>query len=250
VIFRTAGSPIKINAATRPALFQALRRRITRGDGFALATLNLDHLTKLPKDQAFARAYAAQDLVVADGRPVTWLCRLAGQQVALIPGSDLIIPLCKLAAELNIAVALVGSSEDTLARAAAVLTDRVPGLVIGFSHAPPYGFDPQSASASAVLRDLGKSGSRLCLVALGAPKQELFAARGRALLPEVGFASIGAGLDFIAGQQRRAPRIMRILPLEWFWRLLQDPRRMAPRYAKCFAILPGLIGSSLQQRFR
>jgi len=95
---------------------------------------------------------------------------------------------------------------------------------------------------------LAESGARLCFIALGAPKQEIFAARGRTQVPDVGFASIGAGLDFLSGHQVRAPRIMRLLAMEWFWRALQSPARMVPRYAKCFAILPGLTIQALRQR--
>ena len=96
--------------------------------------------------------------------------------------------------------------------------------------------------------DLAESGAGLCFLALGAPKQEILAARGRRIAPKVGFASIGAGLDFLAGHQTRAPRIVRMLALEWLWRALQSPRRMVPRYAKCFAILPGLTVQALRQR--
>ena len=98
---------VVVNVATSAALFQALRARFAKGQGFALATLNLDHLTKLPGDPGFAAAYHAQDLIVADGRPVVWLSQLAKQPVALMPGSDLIIPLCELAAEQSLPIALV-----------------------------------------------------------------------------------------------------------------------------------------------
>jgi N-acetylglucosaminyldiphosphoundecaprenol N-acetyl-beta-D-mannosaminyltransferase len=64
----------------------------------------------------------------------------------------------------------------------------------------------------------------------------------------MGFASIGAGLDFLSGHQQRAPMVMRKMGLEWLWRMLQSPARMVPRYAKCFAILPGLLVQALRQR--
>lgn len=95
---------------------------------------------------------------------------------------------------------------------------------------------------------LNTSGARLCFIALGAPKQEFFAAFARTHSPTVGFASIGAGLDFLSGHQTRAPKVMRAFALEWFWRALQSPKRMVPRYAKCFAILPGLAFEAWRQR--
>ncbi|UWR34466.1 WecB/TagA/CpsF family glycosyltransferase [Sulfitobacter sp. W027] len=239
---------VVVNVATRAALFQALRSRCAKGEGFALATLNLDHLTKLPRDTAFAAAYDAQDLIVADGRPVVWLSRLAKQPVELIPGSDLIVPLCELAAELSLPIAFFGSDEDALQRAAKALRTRAPGLEICHIAAPPMGFDPRGTAADAALRDITTSGARLCFLALGAPKQEILAARGREIAPGVGFASVGAGLDFLAGRQRRAPKWMRMLALEWLWRALQNPTRMVPRYARCFAILPGLAVDAWRAR--
>lgn len=250
MIFPTARAPIRINMPTRAALFRTLRDRFARKQGFALATLNLDHLSRLPRDPAFATAYGRHDFVVADGRPVTWLCRIAGERTALLPGSDLVRPLCRLAAEEGVSVAMIGSSQSVLDRAAARLTAEVPGLKIGFIHAPPFGFEPEGDAAFALLRELAASGARLCFVALSAPRQEQLAARGRQVAPAVGFACIGAGLDFIAGHQHRAPRLMRLLALEWLWRLMLSPRRLGPRYARCFAILPGLMGRALRQRWQ
>lgn len=239
---------VAVNTPTKQALFQAVRDRLNAGEGFALATLNLDHLTKLPVDPDFLAAYRAHDLVVADGRPVVWLAAMAKQKLELMPGSDMILPLCALCAELSVPIALVGSSDDALAGAAAALKEKVAGLRISYTHAPPYGFDPAGKQADAIFDDLTASGAGLCFIALGAPKQELFAARGRERAPTVGFASIGAGLDFLSGHQVRAPKIMRILALEWLWRALQSPMRMVPRYAKCFAILPGLMVQALRER--
>ena len=250
MIFSTATGPLCINTASRAALFRAVGERFAAGDGFALATLNLDHLTRLPWDEPFAKAYAAQDFVVADGRPAVWLTRIAGQPVALMPGSDLVIPLCEEATRQGATVALLGSSPAALDASASALEQCVPGLRIVHRHAPDYGFDPMSAAADAALKDVAASGAQLCFLALGAPKQEVLAARGRLLAPHVGFASIGAGLDFLAGHQRRAPQWMRALALEWLWRALQSPRRLIPRYARCFAILPGLTVQALRQRFR
>ncbi|WP_298857715.1 WecB/TagA/CpsF family glycosyltransferase [uncultured Sulfitobacter sp.] len=241
-------SAVEVNIPTRNALFQAIRAKFTQGHGFALATLNLDHLTKLPVDDTFAEAYHAQDLVVADGRPIIWLAQLAGRELELMPGSDLVLPLTELAAEMDMPVALVGSSDAALAGAKATLEARAPNVNIVLTHAPAYGFDPSGSAASEICEMLNASGARLCFIALGAPKQELFAAFARSRSPAVGFASIGAGLDFLSGHQVRAPKIMRAFALEWLWRALQSPKRMVPRYAKCFAILPGLAFDAWRQR--
>jgi len=246
--FRAKNYQVSVNVPDWHALDTALRARIAQGQGFAIATLNLDHLTKLRTPGPFRAAYDAQDYVTADGNPIVWCSRLGRQPVALLPGSDLIDPLCRIAAESGLPIGLVGSTEDSLAGAAEALRSRIPGLHIAACIAPPMGFDPHSPAADAILRELDAAGVRLCLLALGAPKQEMLAARGRTVTPGMGFASIGAGLDFLSGRQRRAPRWVRRLALEWLWRLLSSPGRLTRRYASALRILPGHLWRSWRQR--
>lgn len=239
---------VAVNVSDRAALMSEVARRFAGGEGFALATINLDHLVKLRRDPAFAAAYAAQDLVVADGNPIVWLSRIAGRPVELLPGSDLVVPLAQAAAAAGVPVALLGSTVPALDAAAAELVRRVPGLQVAARIAPPMGFDPDSPAAAEMLAQIAQSGARLVFLALGAPKQERLAARGRALVPQAGFASIGAGLDFLAGTQTRAPEWARRFALEWLWRMLMSPRRLARRYAECALILPGEALRALRLR--
>lgn len=239
---------VAITTPTRPALLAEVEARLTARKGFALATLNLDHLVKLGRDPAFRAAYAAQSHVVADGNPVVWLQRLAGRPVDLVPGSELITPLVAMAARLGVPVALLGSTEATLTLTAARLRADHPGLTLVACIAPPQGFDPAGPAGEAVLTQLAATGARLCFLALGAPKQEILAARGLAMLPQTGFVSIGAGLDFIAGTQKRAPLWVRRIAMEWLWRMALSPRRLARRYLDCALILPGLALSAWTTR--
>ncbi|MBA84243.1 WecB/TagA/CpsF family glycosyltransferase [Thalassobius sp. S69A] len=248
--FSIGSYQLAVNVPNWATLRAQITQRFDTADGFALATLNLDHLVKLRSDMEFRAAYKAQDFVVADGNPIVWMSRLAQNPVTLMPGSDLILPLCFLAADHKVPVGLVGTTDDSLKQAAAALEAQVPGLQITQRIAPPFGFDPQGGQADDILRHLENAGIRLCFVALGAPKQELFAARGRTVAPSVGFASIGAGLDFLSGSQKRAPRWVRALQQEWLWRMLENPSRLFLRYLRCFAILPGHMWASWTLRRR
>ncbi|MBT5820895.1 MAG: WecB/TagA/CpsF family glycosyltransferase [Planktotalea sp.] len=239
---------VEINVPTQDALMVEVAARFAAQDGFALATINLDHVTKLESDVGFRTAYNAQDLVVADGNPIVWVSRLAGKSVELMPGSELVVPLTQLAAEKGVSIALIGSSDASLAAAADALKAAAQGLEISYVHAPEYGFDPQGDAARAVLKDVAASGAQLAFLALGAPKQELFAALGRELAPNVGFASIGAGLDFLSGEQVRAPLWVRKIAMEWAWRLLSNPRRFFMRYLSCALVLPGLGWRAFKSR--
>ncbi|HEX9857061.1 MAG TPA: WecB/TagA/CpsF family glycosyltransferase, partial [Paracoccaceae bacterium] len=212
--FHFESTLISVNLPDREALLDSVAAKFAAGQGFALATINLDHLVKLARSDAFRHAYAAQDMVVADGNPIVWLSRLAGRPVSLVPGADMVVPLARLAAGWGISVGLVGTTEAALAASAARLRDEVPGLKIAACMAPPFGFDPGGDAAAGILADLAAANVGLCFIALGAPKQEIFAALGRSLAPQIGFASVGAGLDFLAGKQIRAPHWMRKLALE------------------------------------
>ena len=237
-----------VNTANSDELLAALGARLAAGEGFSVATLNLDHLVKLRSDPEFRRAYQEHSHVVADGWPVVLLRWLAGQPVNLVPGSDLVGPLMAHAVRLRVPVGFVGSTDTALTRAAAALEAEYPGLDVVARISPPFGLDPEGPEADAALDALAASGARLCLLALGAPRQERLAARARARLPGCGFVSVGAGLDFVAGSQRRAPRWMRRSGLEWLWRMLNDPRRLAWRYLRCAMILPSLTGAALRIR--
>lgn len=246
--FSTIKGPVTVNVADHGALERVVRERFAAQEGFALATINLDHLVKLAKDEAFAAAYLAQDFVVADGNPIVWLSRKAGKPVDLLPGADLVVPLAQWAAEEGTPVALIGSTEEALAAAEAALIARAPGVEVAACIAPPMGLDPESAAAEAVLKQAAEAGARMAFLALGAPKQERLAARGRQVVPQMGFASIGAGLDFLAGTQNRAPAWVRKLALEWLWRALSNPARLAGRYLRCIRILPRLMKEARAQR--
>lgn len=245
----TAFGLAKVTTAKRDVLLGDLESRVKANRGFAVATVNLDHIVKLRRDPAFRLAYARQSHVVADGNPVVWLHRLAGRPVDLITGSDLVEPLMELAQLQKVPVAFFGSTQAALDAAAERMVARYPGLEIVVRISPAFGFDPSGAEADQAIGQIAASGARLCLIALGAPKQEVFAARAMERLPQCGFVSVGAGLDFVAGTQRRAPQWWRRMALEWLWRLAGDRRRLAVRYRDCALILPELAVDALRERF-
>lgn len=246
--FRIGGDIVRITCRDREALLQEVRRRLALRQGFTLATLNVDHLEKLRRDGDFRRAYRAHDLVVADGNPIVWLSRIARRPVALAPGSELVEPLARIAAGTGTPVALVAGSDAAARGAAAHLKRIVPSLEVALETAPGFPFDPAGAEARALVEAIRDSGARLCFLGVGAPRQERFAAFAAPMLPQVGFASVGAGLDFLAGLQRRAPAAVRRARMEWLWRALSSPRRLGPRYVKGAAILPGHLLDALKRR--
>lgn len=239
---------VAVNVPDQQACLAEIENHLREGRGFSIATLNLDHIIKIRSSMEFRDAYLRHTHVTADGNPIVWLARLAGQDVSLVPGSELIDPVVALAEREGVPIAFLGSTEGSLDKAANALKARYPDLQIAASLAPPMGFDPTGAGADEMISALKASDARICFLALGAPKQEVFATYASAQLPHMGFVSIGAGLDFIAGEQVRAPRIVRKLALEWLWRMLQNPKRLGRRYLMCILILPYLLWAAAKKR--
>jgi exopolysaccharide biosynthesis WecB/TagA/CpsF family protein len=220
---------------------------VRRSRGFCLFTLNLDHCAKLRASPKFYAAYARARYVTADGFPIKLLGRFNGVPVERVTGADLLMPLCVAAARHRLAVFLLGPSTEVLRRARARLAERLPHLLLTGSYAPGANFDPESIDADVACERIRQSGARLCFLAIGAPRQEIFAARCHETMPNVCFVCVGAALDFLAGSQTRAPRFFRDHGLEWAWRLLSNPRRLAARYWQCAVILPRLTAEAIPQ---
>jgi N-acetylglucosaminyldiphosphoundecaprenol N-acetyl-beta-D-mannosaminyltransferase len=232
---------LKINALS----LEDTAALVCRGAGSEAAknifTLNLDHVVKLRKDAKFQAAYSRAGLITADGFPIALACSLRGKRVSRVTGSDLIGPISAEASRSGKSIYLFGSSSHVLVKASRHLLESNPGLRIAGLFAPPQGFDPTSEDARRCIATIGNSGADLCFIALGAPKQELFADYGKSILPNVSFVCIGAGLDFIAGTQVRAPQWMQRWNLEWLWRAAGDPQRLLYRYLLCVGALPGIL---------
>ncbi len=236
-----------INLLTEPQAIDEIVEAAVRRESFAAFTLNLDHLVKLRRDEKFRAAYAAARFVTADGAPVARLASRHGSKVDRVTGADLVMPLCKAAAARKLPVFLFGTSPQALRRAEGVIAMETGyELEVVGAEAPALGFDPEGADADRALERISKSGARLCFIALGAPKQELFAARAVRQGVPVGFACIGAALDFLAGTQVRAPVMIQNRGMEWLWRLGTNPRRLAGRYMSCALVLAEL---ELRSRF-
>jgi exopolysaccharide biosynthesis WecB/TagA/CpsF family protein len=234
------GWPVNISCINE--LLACVVRQLTFSSvSFMVCTLNLDHVVKLRHYAKFREAYARARYVTADGFPIVTLARLSGYRIERTTGADLIEPICKIAAKRNFPIFLMGSSLRTLCVSASRLVTNHPGLDIRGVFAPPRGFDPESPLAEEITTILGRSGARICFVALGAPRQELFSAKAIDRTTDICFLPVGAGLDFIAGSQLRAPTVLQHLKLEWAWRLVLNPTRLFVRYSQCAVLFLELV---------
>lgn len=212
------------------ALEQIASLIAARAGGYVV-TPNVDHVVQAEDSPELTKAYAEASLSLVDGQPLMWLSQWIGQRLPeKISGSDFIPRLMERSAEKGWRVFFFGGAPGVGHRAAEVVRERHPAFQLAGVASPPLGFETDPVYCRQLLNRIRETRADLVVFALGCPKQELFMNRWRAeLAPAVAIGG-GATLDFIAGNIRRAPAWMSSNGLEWLYRLIQQPRRLAYRY--------------------
>lgn len=190
-----------------------------------LVTPNVDHIVQLSKRPDLAPVYAAADWRMCDSRILEKLGRLSGLELKCYPGADLVRDLLEDPRSRTLRIAVLGPDAADFDR----LSARFPGHQL--VHVPAPVMQPATPAWDATLQAAESTGADLTLLCISFPKQEIFARdlkvrgriRGRAICA-------GASIDFLTGQQKRAPEIFRRTSMEWLYRLLSEPQRLWKRY--------------------
>jgi N-acetylglucosaminyldiphosphoundecaprenol N-acetyl-beta-D-mannosaminyltransferase len=219
-----------IDAVTFDDALRRIAALVESGTGGAVFTPNVDHVMMAETNTEFRDAYRAADLALADGRPLIWASHLLGLTLPeKVSGSDLVLPLARIAGTRGWRVYLLGGEPGVAAAAGERLRAEYGVNIVGVDDAIVR-IDETEVARRAITDRITAAHTQLLLVALGAPKQELWITQVRAALGPTVAIGVGASLDFVAGRVRRAPRWMSDVGLEWTYRLMQEPRRLWRRY--------------------
>ena len=221
------------------------------GDRHIVMTPNVDHMLRLRSDRAFRNAYATASLVLTDGMPLVWVSRLGNTPLpGRVAGADLVEPVLAEAERQDCSVFFLGPMPETLKLALRRCALDFPRLRIAGAHAPPLDFEHDMTQDAACVSAIRDARPDIVFLALGTPKQELWIARHRKELDFGVALCIGAGIDYFAGLQRRCPKFLARIGVEWIWRLLSEPKRLGRRYAKCLLFMPELIWEQIRDARR
>jgi exopolysaccharide biosynthesis WecB/TagA/CpsF family protein len=215
-----------------------------------VVTPNTDHLIRYYDEVSFRNLYADAGFILLDSRFLANILRVTHHLHAKVcAGSDLTARLFENVIKPNDAIVLIGGTDAQAAR-----LRELYGLQNFHHFNPPMGFSRNPEALEECLQYVEThSPFRFCMLAVGSPQQEIVAqqlkhrrrARGLALC-------IGASVNFLTGQERRAPVWVRRLSCEWLYRLLQDPKRLAKRYLvrgpRIFTLLPKLQANVRRNR--
>lgn len=205
------------------------REAIEQREGLQHVCVNAAKLVQLRRDQRLAAIVDNCGLVSADGQAVVWAARVLGQQLPeRVAGIDLMGRLLEVAEEAEYSVFFLGARADVLESAVQNLRAKHPRLrIVGYRDG--YFTDEENA---AVCAEIKAAAPDMLMVAISSPKKEYWLAANLPAL-DVPFAmGVGGALDIVAGITARAPHWMQRLGLEWLFRFLQEPRRLARRYVR------------------
>ena len=190
-------------------------------------TANAALMCMMRRDGELRTACRAGDLTVADGMSVVWASRAIGQPVPeRVAGVDLMQALLEEGGRHGLRVYLLGAREEVVAELAAKAARENPGLVIaGFHHG--Y-FSPDESER--IVDEIREAAPHLLFVGMPSPFKETWCERHRDRLDVPVIMGVGGSFDVLSGFVKRAPHWMQRAGLEWFWRLMMEPRRMWKRY--------------------
>ena len=196
----------------------------------SIAATSMHGVVEAQHDPSFKEILNATDLVVPDGMPLVWLGRRQGHFLRRrVYGPDLLLAFCKENSEKGYRHFFYGGEPGVADHLAASLKARFPGLNVVGTCSPPY--RPLNATEDEEIVEMIRSAAPDVLwVGLGAPKQERWMHNHKAQLRVPVLVCVGAAFDMLSGRRKQAPPWMREHGLEWFFRLLQEPRRLWRRY--------------------
>lgn len=204
---------------------------IQAGGNHYVVTPNSDIMVKMQDDTELKEICDKADLILTDGQIVVKLSRYLGNPIKeRVCMTDFVWDVFDLAIKKDYKVFLFGGKEDVLFKATENIKKRLPELNIVDSYSPPFGFEKNEEMLEEANRRIKASDADILIVFLGCPKQEKFIYQNKDKYQVPISITMGGCVDFIAGKVKRAPIWMQNIGLEWFYRFLQEPKRMFRRY--------------------
>lgn len=212
----------------------------------SIATVNAEMIMAAQNNPSLLQAINQSDLKIPESTGVMWASQKLGQKFKeRTPGVDLIWRLAKLSDKQHWRWFLLGSAPGVAKQASEKLKSKYPGIqIVGVEDGGVVTLE-NLKSRTDLVDKINQAQADILIVTFGVPKQELFMRTFKdQLTAKVG---IGAGgtLDFISGKQKRAPKFMRSLGLEWLWRVLREPKRFK-RIWTATVIFPKAVKKSLK----
>ena len=198
-----------------------------------LLPINVDLMVKLQKDREFYDIVQSADYVVCDSK-ILYMCSKVTKHPLkdVIPGSSFFPAFYEHHKDdENCRIFLLGGMNGVAATAMERINEKVGRNIVVGSYSPSFGFEKKEDECQSICEMINTSRANVVGVGVGCPKQEKWINKYKSQMPNVDiWMAIGATIDFEAQKIKRAPKFFQKMCLEWFYRLLQEPKRMVKRY--------------------
>ena len=219
---------VRVDPVTTPEVIDQVRRAVEQRRTLTLMFCTVSSVLSARADPSVRRAFDEAGVVCPDGMPLVWLGKREGRDIERVYGPDFMIDLIAATGS-ELGHFFYGGGAGVAEEMAARLRKRFPQLRVAGTHAPGYGVDPSDPDPEDL--DLINSAKPDVLwVGLGHPKQDVWIHLNQERLSAPVLAAVGAAFDFHAGRIPEAPSWMKTSGLQWFHRLMSDPKRLWRRY--------------------
>lgn len=196
-----------------------------------IVAINVDVVMKIEKDSYLKEITDNADMVLVDGKPLIWISKWYKKPIkAKISGSDLVPLLCKHSSQKGYTIFIIGGKDGVAEQARKKLEKKLPEIKIVGTYAPPFDFHKEPRELNRINEMISRVHPDILIVCFGCPKQEKWIYENYQKYNAKVSVCAGATVDFLSGNVKRAPRWMSAHGLEWFYRFIQEPRRMFKRY--------------------
>ena len=210
---------------------QSIEKMILKKKKSYTVALNVDVVMKIEEDRYLNEITNNADIVFVDGKPLIWISKWHKRPVkAKISGSDLVPILCEVAAKKGYTIYIIGGKDGIAEKAKKNLERDLPGIKIVGTYAPPFRFEKDENELNKINLMISDAHPDILIVCFGCPKQEKWIYENHKKYDATVSVCAGATVDFLAGNVNRAPRWMSDYGFEWFYRFIQEPKRMFKRY--------------------
>ena len=196
-----------------------------------VVAINVDVVMKIENDEYLKKVVNNANMILADGKPLIWISKYYKKPIKeKISGSDLVPKICEIASKKNYRIFILGGMDGVANQAKEKLEEKYNGINIVGTYAPRLNFEKDEKELEKINKLIKKASPDLLIVCLGCPKQEKWIYENIDKYDAKVSICAGATVDFLAGNVKRAPKWMSNHGLEWFYRFLQEPKRLFKRY--------------------
>lgn len=200
-----------------------------RDSGSYVCVLNVHMMIEAQRKPAFKNILKAADLVLPDGKPITWALKiLKDTEQDRVAGMDIVPDLFRELEKTGGPVYFFGGTTEMLEKTNNYIADKFPALKIAGYHAPPFRELTEQENEENIAR-INSSGAKIIFVVLGCPKQEIWMSAMKDRINGV-MIGVGGAIPVVIGDKKRAPQWMQRSGLEWLFRFIQEPKRLFKRY--------------------